>query len=214
MIRLTRVETRSGNLCKRLALGADGLPHSDGTGGAMANGTATRVILNGSPATNLCELMQDLGPHEALVLGDFADGLPDKIKLVKAELTDPAKSTYGRTGQTFQYRPGQPALALLDYDQKQMPDDVRQRLVEVGGLEGALATLIPDYAELARVIVASSSAGLYHRQTGESFRAAAGCMSTSSRPTAPTFRASSRRCTNARGSPASAGSWSALAGSC
>ena len=181
----------------------------------MSRGTATRVRLNGSPATNLSNEILDLGSHEALVLGDLADGLPDKIKLEKDEFADPARGTYGRTRQTFRYRPGQPAAALLDHDQKAMPDDVRQRLAEVGGFEGALATLLPGYADAGagdaapRPRPASSIA-----PRASASQVAAGSTSTSSSRTGRTSRGSWRRCRSAPGLPASAGSWSAAAVSC
>ena len=148
-IRVTRVKKHGGALlCKRIFPGEDGRVQSDGSPCAMARGTARRVCLNGSPAANLSNEILDLGSHEALILGDIADGLPDKIKLEKDELANPARGTYGRTRQTFRYRPGQPAAALLDHDQKAMPDDIRQRLAGIGGFEGALAALLPGYPGL------------------------------------------------------------------
>src|SRR6478736_2464439 len=83
-IRLTRVKKRgSALLCKRIFLDEEGRVQSDGSPCAMSNGTATRVRLNGSPAAGLSNEILDLGPYEALVLGDIADGLPDKIKIEK-----------------------------------------------------------------------------------------------------------------------------------
>ena len=169
-IRLTRVKKRGGALlCKRIFLDEEGRVQSDGSPCAMSNGTAMRVRLNGSPATGLSNEILDLGPHEALVLGDLADGLPDKIKIEKDEFADPARGTYGRTRRTFRHRPGLPAAALLDHDQKAMSGEVRQRLTDVGGFEGAMATLLPDYGALARVVRASTSAGIFNRATDERF---------------------------------------------
>ena len=71
-IRLTRVK-KAGRalLSKRITLGEDGRPVSDGSPCAMAHGTATRVTLDWwAPATDLAALILDLGSHEALVLGD------------------------------------------------------------------------------------------------------------------------------------------------
>ena len=71
-IRLTRMK-KAGRalLSKRITLGEDGRPVSDGSPCAMARGAATRVTLDWwSPATDLAALILDLGPHEALVLGD------------------------------------------------------------------------------------------------------------------------------------------------
>ncbi|HEX2525293.1 MAG TPA: primase-helicase family protein [Geminicoccus sp.] len=169
-IRLTRVKKQGGALlCKRISLGEDGTPKSDGSPCAMARGTAMRVRLNGSPAKNLATQILDLGSDEALVLGDLRADLPDKIALERDEVADPANGTHGRTRKTFRFPDGAPSVVLLDYDQKAMPADVRRRLEEVGGFEGALAALIPDFAALARVQRASTSAGLYNIETGERF---------------------------------------------
>jgi hypothetical protein len=140
----------------------------------MAHGTAMRVRLNGSPATELAREMLDLGSHEALLLGDLAEGLPDRIMLEKDELADPIRGTYGRTRRTFHFRPGQPAAALLDYDQKGMPPNERRRLADAGGFEGAMAQLVPNYSKLARVTRASTSAGIVNRETGERFTGSGG----------------------------------------
>ena len=73
-IRLTRVKKHAGALlCKRISAGEDGRPHSDGSPCAMGRGTATRVRLNGSPASDLCGTIMGLDSHEALVLGDLAE---------------------------------------------------------------------------------------------------------------------------------------------
>ena len=68
----------------------------------------------------------------------------------------------------------QPAAALLDFDQKAMPADVRQRLDDVGGFEPALCRLIPGYDTLARVVRSSTSSGLYNSETGERFPGSGG----------------------------------------
>ena len=145
-IRITRVTKHAGALLsKRIFCGEDGRPQSDGSPCRMTHGTATRVRLNGSPAMDLASEILELGSHEALVLGDLADGLPDEIGIEKDGVADPARGTHGRTRRTFTYRGNQPAAALLDFDQKAMPADVHQRLDDVGGFEGALALLIPGY---------------------------------------------------------------------
>ena len=89
-IRITRVTKHAGALLsKRIFCGEDGRPQSDGSPCAMAHGTAMRVRLNGSPAMDLAGEILDLGSHEALVLGDLADGLPDGIRLEKDGVADP-----------------------------------------------------------------------------------------------------------------------------
>jgi hypothetical protein len=167
-IRLTRMK-KAGRalLSKRIALGEDGRPVSDGSPCAMAHGTATRVYLDWwSPATDLAALILDLGSHEALVLGDHV-AQDEAIEIVKA--AHAADGRYGRTLDTFKLRDGEPAPVLLDFDQKAISENARARLKELGGFEGALAALIPAYRGLARVIRASTSAGLRNEATGETY---------------------------------------------
>ena len=168
-IRLTRMK-KAGRalLSKRIALGEDGRPVSDGSPCAMTSGAATRVALDWwSPASDLAALILDLGPHEALVLGDHV-AQDETIEIVKtAHATD--DGCYGRNLETFKFRDGEPAAALLDFDQKGITENARARLEECGGFEGALASLIPSYPGLARVIRASTSAGLRNEETGETF---------------------------------------------
>ena len=135
----------------------------------MSQGSAARVRLNGSPATNLANEILDLGSHEALVLGDLADGLPDRIKIKKDEFANAERGTFGRTRRTFVYRSGEAAVALLDYDQKGMPADVYERLAQAGGFDGAIATLLPEYSRLARVVRASTSAGILNSADWRAF---------------------------------------------
>jgi hypothetical protein len=97
-VRCTRVR-KAGRalLSKRITLGDDGRPVSDGAPCAMSCGGATRVVLGSSrPATALATLILDLGSHEALVLGDHV-AEPDRVEITKAERADPSKGRYGRT---------------------------------------------------------------------------------------------------------------------
>ncbi len=96
------------------------------------------------------------------MLGDLAEGLPDRIKLERDAFADPPRDARAHAAD-LPVPAGPAGAALLDYDQKAMPDEVRQRLADLGGFEGALAALLPGYADLARVVRASTSAGLFHR---------------------------------------------------
>jgi hypothetical protein len=167
-IRITRAKKAGlALLSKRISLGEDGKPVSDGSPCAMTNGAATRVTLDWwSPASDLAELILDLGSHEALILGDHV-AQADTIEIAKT--AHATNGRYGRNLETFKYKDGQPAVALLDYDQKVISDSARARIEEHGGFEGAIASLIPSYRGLARVIRASTSAGLRNEETGETF---------------------------------------------
>ena len=179
----------------------------------MARGTATRVRLNGSPATNLASEILDLGSHEALVLGDLADGLPDKIKLEKDEIADPARGTTGGHGGPSTIGRASPPPPCSTTTRRPCRPTCASGLDDVGGFEGALALLIPATATLARVVRASTSAGILQRRDRRALsRQRRAARLRLRRATARTSRASSRRCRSAPGSPASAGSWSARAG--
>jgi hypothetical protein len=135
-IRLSRIQKAGGALLsKRISPGKDGRPISDASLCAMSSGSAERVVLNGAPASGLANLILGLGSHEALVLGDHV-AAANQIEIVKATHTDPAKGLYGRTLDTFTYRKGQPAVALLDYDQKAITENARAKIEMCGGFEG------------------------------------------------------------------------------
>jgi hypothetical protein len=166
-VRITRArKAGNGLLCKRIALGADGRPASDGSPCRMWAGTATRVEIKS--ASELAYQIADMDASEALILGDHI-AEAEKIQLVKDSEANPAQGFYGRTLSTFRFRPGEPAAVLLDFDRKGMPQAVADRLEVAGGFEGAIAELLPDLGTYARVVRASTSAGIYDEETGERF---------------------------------------------
>jgi len=138
----------------------------------MWAGIATRVEIKRG-ASGLADLITDLDSSEALILGDHvADS--EAIRLAKDRETNPARGIYGRTLSTFRFRPGKPAIVLLDFDRKGMPAAVADRLDAAGGFEAAIAELLPDLGTYARVIRSSTSAGIYNQDTGERFPASGG----------------------------------------
>jgi hypothetical protein len=172
-IRITRMRKAAGALlCKKISLGEDGSLVSDARPCAMSRGAATRVgIVTG--AAGLAKLIGTLDRSEALVLGDHV-AEADEIEIVMAKHADPSRGRYGRTLDTFKFRPGEPAACLLDFDQKAMPDDVAERIEGLGGFEGAIESLLPGLPNCARVIRASTSAGIYNEETGDQFKAGGG----------------------------------------
>jgi hypothetical protein len=73
-----------------------------------------------------------------------------------------------RTAENIIFLPGKPALTLLDFDTKGMPPHVAEHIDEGGGFEAALLAVLPALASAARLVRASTSAGLYREDTGES----------------------------------------------
>ena len=113
IINITRArKSGDGLLCKRIALGPDGKPISDGSPCWMRAGTATRVEITRG-ASGLAELIAALDSSEALILGDYAEE-DGTISLVTAKEADPGQGLYGRTLKTFSFA-REPAVALLDF---------------------------------------------------------------------------------------------------
>lgn len=172
---LTVIEKAGGHpLSKRIALGEDGRPRSDTSLCWMIRGTARRIIFNGDPAAELAGLIGGLSSAQALVLGTHGADLPDLVRIDVKDRADPEQGTVARTRENFVFRDGEPAFALLDYDQKGMPKAVCRRLEEAGGFEAAVQRLVPGLANAATVLRASTSAGILHQDTGERFAGSGG----------------------------------------
>ena len=72
-----------------------------------------------------------------------------------------------RSKENLVYHKNKPALVLLDFDQKAMPDEVRERLAEE--FWATLITVLPGLSDAAHLIRQSTSTGLYRTDTGERF---------------------------------------------
>jgi hypothetical protein len=114
------------------------------------------------------EYIGSLASNEAIALGALRPDLPDTVEITtKSKLNGTARpSLITRTGDYITYRPGRPALALLDYDAKGMPPTVEAQLEELGGYLPALLSILPELATVGRVTRRSTSAGLYRADTG------------------------------------------------
>jgi len=120
-----------GPLTKRISLVADGSLKSDGSACVMACGSARRVHIAG--ASDLGALIERLRPNEAIALGALRAGLADPVQVVTKQKLNGAPNAIARTGADIIYRKGQPALALLDFDTKGMPEDIAAALCQHGG---------------------------------------------------------------------------------
>jgi hypothetical protein len=165
----------NGPLTKRISLSGDGVK-SDGSACTMSRGTAQRIRL--TDTHGLAELIGRLQSDEAVTLGVLRPGLPDQVKVI----TKTMLKAYGgarhaviaRTGNDIDYRKGQLALALLDFDTKGMPSAVAAEMERLGGFWPALLSVLPALEDTARVTRSSTSAGLYRADTGERLRGSSG----------------------------------------
>ena len=176
-VELTELRKLSGILSKKITLGEDGKPKSDGSGCRLTVGMARRNRMNGGdPAGALAGYLNGMDSKTALALGCMADVVDDECRVVsKKRLADydDGTPTITRTLDNFAFSNG-PGWALIDHDTKGMPAAVADKLAELGGPEGALRYLIPGYDDAARVARASTSSGLSHAETGEQFPGSGG----------------------------------------
>jgi len=120
-----------GPLTKRIALGPDGRPVSDGSGCLMAHGRAERVRFGS--LSEFAEVIGQLQSNQAIGLGALRDGLAKCVDVVTArELTKlngtAMPNLVARTSDAIVYVPGSPVLILLDFDRKGMPGHVAAKI--------------------------------------------------------------------------------------
>ena len=166
---ITILRKSDGALSKHITLTRSGKIKADGSTCRMTRGQARRVKLKG--VDELAELIEPMGSSEALALGRLCAGLPDKVRVIrKDELDDTTPpGTIARTTDHIVFAPGKPAFLLLDHDRKGTPREVRDKLKEAKGFWRAVVSAVPALAGAARVERCSTSAGLFHKKTGEQF---------------------------------------------
>src|SRR5271166_3761457 len=168
-IGITRLTKAGGPLTKRLHLTADGKLDNDSSQCCMSRGRMERVVL--ADWRDLAPMIEAMPRNGALALGILRDGLPDAVRLVLKD--DPQAGTPGcvaRTQDNFNYKPGEPAMGLLDYDTKAMPADAKARIESLGGFADALAGISPGIADAGYIRRRSTSANVFNGDTGEEFQ--------------------------------------------
>jgi hypothetical protein len=165
-----------GPMSKGIRLDGSGGVVSNGSACVMSRGTAARarVTLEGHAM-----LITGMDTAKALALGRLRDDLPDQVNVVtKSELqklngTVP-NNIVARTADFIVYQPNEPGLLLVDFDQKAMPEIVRTRIDEVGGLLAALKSVLPQLVGVGAVLRSSTSSCLYREDTGERLQGSGG----------------------------------------
>ncbi|MGY3234094.1 hypothetical protein ACVMAJ_000984 [Bradyrhizobium sp. USDA 4448] len=152
-------------MSKRISLNPDGKLNSDGSECRMVTGEAFRVIVK-TPDDLAC-MIQNCTSDMAIALGALKEGIWPRVRVTTKNSLDKNPDAIARAQGFIDYRPGQPAYALIDFDTKGMPDEVKTKIDVAGGMWQALLTVAPALASAARVSRASTSAGLYRSDTGE-----------------------------------------------
>jgi hypothetical protein len=165
-------------LTKRISLGVDGKPVSDGSACRIQAGTA--VTTPAPDAATLAGKIDALSCAEAVVLGSIkgvACGQAVKVVtrdvLAKLDATE-RDGVIARDREQIEFRQGEPAWMLGDFDVKGAPTSVISALAVAGGVFPALLTVAPGLERAARVTRASTSTGLFNSDTNERFDGSGG----------------------------------------
>ena len=122
----------------------------------FSRGTAARTAAPSAEA--LGQVLEGLQTGQALTLGTLADGRAHARLTTIGQLRE-GDSRVARSNKHFTYAAG-PGWLALDYDEKQMPEAVRERVAELGGIRAAWQSIWPEIEGAARVFRASSSGGV------------------------------------------------------
>ncbi|WP_292600482.1 AAA family ATPase [Mesorhizobium sp.] len=165
----------AGTLTKSYSIDAAGKPVSSRSPG-MATGTARRVQLAGTApeiATAFSKVLSLLKSSEALVLVPPPEGKESATVVTEAMLSC-VPDAISRGKAFFSHQQG-PSVLGLDFDVKDWPDDIKQRVRDTPGeITGVLASVFPAFAQVCTVLRPSSSTGVRNTVDGQSTGANSG----------------------------------------
>jgi Family of unknown function (DUF5906) len=159
---ITVFSKSGGVLTKKISLSKDGGLERDASECRMAKGLACRIRVAG--LHGFAAGLMLLQPHQAIALGALRDGLPDKVNIVTKKKLNGQADTIARTRDEIRYRENYPALVLLDFDHGGIPEGIADRIR--CDFWTVLMEVVPDLRHAARLICASTSAGLFNSDTG------------------------------------------------
>jgi hypothetical protein len=173
VIEVVRFAKSNGPLTKRISLSADGKLINDSSACIMPVGIAARVKIK--RLEEFAKLVGGLGSHEAIAAGRLQTALEHVEVCTKAKLNGQQRpDLIARTRGFIDYAAGEPALTLIDFDQKGMPSTVASKVSAAGGLWPALVSVTPELAGVERIERSSTSAGLFNAKTGARFPGSGG----------------------------------------
>jgi hypothetical protein len=172
-VEVTRFVKADGPLTKRLHLTPDGKLTNDSSRCRMSCGRLERLSLGDWRA--FAEFIVKTPPDAAWTTGALRDDLHDGASLVlKVDKRAGQPGFVSRTKGNFVYREGEPALALLDHDDKGTPDAVTAALSALGGFVAGIASICPDFALAGYISRRSTSAGIVNGETGQAYPSSGG----------------------------------------
>jgi hypothetical protein len=156
-----------GPLSKRISLGPDGNPLSDGSACLMITGTATTVSL---PFIKFGDVVETLTPQKAIALGTIQGAeIGQELPVVTVRRLREGKAPAGAISRTQDHfgLPDGPGLILIDIDLKGASPKARAAIDAAGGPFEAILTVVPALGAAPRAMRASTSAGLSNPKTNE-----------------------------------------------
>jgi hypothetical protein len=171
---LTLFKKTDGPLTKKIALDGNGGVVTDASGCFMTCGAAMRAEIADVGA--LGALIRDMRSEHALALGSLRADLPRQVHIITKNAINGAAppGTIARTKANLIYRNGARGFVLLDFDAKGMPGAAAERMTTLGGFIPAIVAVIPQVSRAARLVRASTSAGLYREDTRQVFAGSCG----------------------------------------
>ncbi|MBZ9889465.1 helicase RepA family protein [Mesorhizobium sp. BR1-1-3] len=165
----------AGALTKSFSIDAAGKPISSRSPG-MATGMVRRVSLAGTApqiAAAFTTVLASLKSTEALVLVPPPDGKESTIVVTEAMLPEVPDAI--SRGKAFFAHQATTSVLGLDFDVKDWPDDIIQRVRDTPGeITGALASVFAAFADVCTVMRPSSSTGVRNKAGGQSTGANSG----------------------------------------
>jgi hypothetical protein len=167
---VTGLTKKGGPLTKQISLSEEGKLRSDSSACVMSRGSAQRLQFNS--LSKFARHITNLDSSSAIALGALNSELPDAVVVVTKERLRKRGSNaplvwIARTHEYLNYRQGLPALALIDFDTKGMPQRVKDRIEELGGVLGAIMAVLPGLADAGRVNRRSTSSCMRRKDTDE-----------------------------------------------
>jgi hypothetical protein len=112
-ITLIKKRTPGSVMSKRIFLGEQGVPRSDGSQCLMVQGTATRAVAETARA--LAQHIRECGADQAIALGALKTGLPNSVPITTERNLRDNPGSIARARRFIDYRQGLPAWALIDW---------------------------------------------------------------------------------------------------
>jgi len=171
--RLATFQKRLGPLSKTIKLNEAGQPVSDADDCKMSSGDAWNKPIKG--VAGLAELINEMTSECALALGTI-DGIEqnESVRVTMQSRLRGFDGVIARDKDHLHFDAGQPGFLLVDFDKKGMPDEVRRRVENAGGVWPLICTVLPDLVGAGYLRRTSTSAGLFIVETGEEFPGSGG----------------------------------------